>query len=282
MQAPARHDQRIETAALQRCIRAPLQRGEVVGIECGKIGTHGGRSVVRWGCQHSAPTQARRRAYSNWPPGPSIHSRSWRMCSSGTVMKRKPLQRWPEAWAASCHSRCAPTSIGGLAALRIVEVEAELVQRVLDHRGVGHQQHAGLRQVAQAADDARRPSCPPRSPCRRPCGARRGGIRRSCVCPPVSAVSLLPAKLRSALSAACQARSTRRPLSAVTTCACPIAIMRARLSSDCSPTRWPRWFTNSALSVIGLNHDRRRRTRSPCWLLTNSNHVPKGRVRRCS
>src|SRR5207342_807720 len=91
-----------------------------------------------------------------------------------------------------------------------------------------------------------------------------------------------PAKLRSALSAPCHARSTRRPLSAVTTCACPIAIMRARLSSDCSPTRWPRWLTNKALSVTGLNHDRRRRTRSPCWLLTNSNQVPKGRVRRCS
>jgi hypothetical protein len=34
--------------------------------------------------------------------------------------------------------------------------------------------------------------------------------------------------------------------------------------------------------VIGLNHDRRRRTTSPCWLVTNSIQVPNGITLSCS
>ena len=48
--------------------------------------------------------------------------------------------------------------------------------------------------------------------CRRPCGGGHGGIRRSCGWSSSSVSAPPPAKLRSALSAACQARSTRRPL----------------------------------------------------------------------
>ena len=59
-----------------------------------------------------------------------------------------------------------------------------------------------------------------------------------------------------------------------TTRAWPLAISLDRASRVISDTRWPRWFTNSALSVTVLYQDRRRRTVSPCWLVVNSIHVP--------
>src|SRR5690606_11691554 len=98
----------------------------------------------------------------------------------------------------------------------------------------------------------------------------------------VAGSSPRPAKLRRALTAACQARSTRRPRSAVTSRTCPAEIIRARPSRLCSATRWPRWLTNRALSVMRLYQDRRRRTTSPCWLVVNSIQQPNGSVRSCS
>src|SRR5690606_25193803 len=154
--------------------------------------------------------------------------------------------------------------------------EAELVEGVVDQRLAGHQQHARLGQVADVAHRLAGHRIGDRNlpvglapPCAPEFLHHAGALA-------VVASSPRPAKLRSALTAACHARSTRRPRSAVTRRAWPLAIIRARLSRVCSATRWPRWLTNRALSVIRLYQDRRRRTTSPCWLTTNSSQQPNG------
>ena len=77
------------------------------------------------------------------------------MCSAGTVMKRKPVQRLARArWRRVLPQQVRADFDRRLAARRVVQVEAELVQRVLDQWRAGHQQHAGLGEVAEAADDA--------------------------------------------------------------------------------------------------------------------------------
>src|SRR5690606_36103863 len=171
---------------------------------------------------------------------------------------------------------------GGLAAAR-GQAEAELVQRVLHQRRAGHQQHAGLGQVADAADHALGHRVDHEDGV---AGFAAPGaaelVDHAGVSPASGSASPRPAKLRRVRSAACQARSTRRPRSAVTMRACPAAIFLAIASSECSPTRWPRWFTNSAVPVTGLNQDMRRRTTSPCWLMVNSIQVPNGSTRSWS
>src|SRR5690606_21203964 len=165
----------------------------------------------------------------------------------------------------------------------VVQGEAELVQRVVGQRLAGHQQHPGLGQVADPADDppGHRVGHQDRAGSLAPLGAPE--LVHHAGAPPDSASrSPRPAKLRRACIAACQARSTRRACPAVTIRAWPAAIILATLSSDCSPLRCPRWLTNSARPVTGLNHDRRRRTTSPCWLVTNSIQVPKGSTLSCS
>src|SRR5690606_32180903 len=162
------------------------------------------------------------------------------------------------------------------------DLETQLIQRVLAQRRAGDQQHAGFGNIADPADgllghrvenDHRFVDI----------AALRAARFVDHASAPALAASLAPAfpeKLRRALTVACQARSIRRPLPWVTTRTWSRAIKRARLSSDCSPRRWPRWFTNRALSVTGLYQDRRWRVMSPCWLMANSNQVPNGSVRR--
>src|SRR5690606_8213202 len=95
---------------------------------------------------------------------------------------------------------------------------------------------------------------------------------------------LRPERLRREAIADCQARSTSPARSAVTTRARPADTRRATWSRAWrawpSSIRWPRWFTNKACPVRGLNHARRwRRTVPSGW--SNSNQVPKGNVHRC-
>src|SRR5690606_14881805 len=133
------------------------------------------------------------------------------------------------------------------------QAEAELVERVVHQGRARHQQHAGLRQVADAAHHALGHGVDHQDGVGRLAAAGAAELVDHADVSPVSGrASPRPAKLRSVRSAACQARSTRRPRSAVTMRACPATIMRASESSDCSPMRWPRWLTKSALSVTWL------------------------------
>src|SRR5690606_3488189 len=134
--------------------------------------------------------------------------------------------------------------------------KAELVQGVVDQRLAGHQQHPRFRQVADVPHGLPGHGIGDRDllvglapPCAPEFLHHAGAFA-------MAGPSPRPAKLRSALIAACHARSTRRPRSAVTRRAWPAAIIRARLSSVCSATRCPRWLTNRALSVIRLYQDR--------------------------
>src|SRR5699024_186060 len=176
---------------------------------------------------------------------------------------------------------CTDLDRRGLA-VAAVQREAELVERVVGQRPAGQQQHPRLRQVADMAhhlvghDVGDRDLAAGLASFRAPEFLFHAGV------PAVVVPSPRPAKLRSALTVACQARSTSRPRSAVTRRAWPAAIIRARLSRVCSDTRWPRWLTNRALSVMRLYQDRRRRTTSPCWLMVNSTQQPNGNTRSWS
>src|SRR5688500_1854104 len=190
-----------------------------------------------------------------------------------------------EAQAGPCHAwralvvfpqQVRAELILGIDAARIDQPEAELVQRVFGQRRSGDQQHARFGEVGDPAHhrfghgidhqnrfrDLSTATAAEFAAHTRACSVRGPPPRR--------------ARPRSVPSVACHARSTSRARSTVTTRACPRASIRAKLSSDCSPTRWPRRFTNSAWPVTLLYQDRRLRTTSPCWLLTNSIQVPNG------
>src|SRR5690606_15448114 len=159
--------------------------------------------------------------------------------------------------------------------------EAHLIQRVVHQRLAQDQQHAGLGQVAELADDL--------------AGHGVGDVDIEADLAALGATvvgaglvhragtsaGVCPAKERRAFITALQARSISVPFSSSTTLTSPLTMALARPSSVCSPTFWPRWFTNSTWPVTVENQDRRRRTFSP-WLTVNSNQVPKGRCLICS
>src|SRR4249919_1518420 len=157
-----------------------------------------------------------------------------------------------------------------VAALRVGELEAELVQPVAHQRLVQDQQHAGFRQVAQVPDDR--------------FGHRVehiGGLVDLAPLGPAVFAAHAPApasgtaKERSALRTSSQARSITLPLCSSATAACPLATRRARPSMLRSVNFCPRWLTNSVAPVALLNQARRRLTFSPCGPM-NSKMVPAG------
>src|SRR5690606_15338220 len=133
----------------------------------------------------------------------------------------------------------------------------------LAQRRRGEQQQAALGQVAEVADHGAGHHVFHRHAAGHLAPPPAAGILVVHAPAPDGAGSARPASPRSRRRVACQARSTGRLRSSVTTRAWPAAIIRASASSECSATFWPRVLTNSAWSVTGLYQDSRCRRTSP-------------------
>src|SRR5207342_1835570 len=287
----AGYDQMVEAATLQGFRGALLQGVEMLRVQRSDgalVRTHA-RSAM-WGCRHS--TQRPEDAACT-------RARAVRR-PSGVLAARRvdPAAQLLHLLVAHGDEAEADPRLSGRAGLVVPEQvradfesgpataigqgEAQLVQRVGYQRCIRHHEHPGFRDVADVADHHLGHAVGHLGGFAHLASTAAAEFLHACGSPGCATTPLPPIKPRSTLSALCQARSTRLLCSTVTMRACPLATARARLSSDCSPTRWPRWFTNSAWSVMGLNQDRRRRMTSPCWLVTNSNQVPNGSERSTS
>src|SRR5690606_1311581 len=172
------------------------------------------------------------------------------------------------------------TDVDGATAVAILEREAQLEQRVVAKPAVGDQHHPGLGDVADAADRLLGHGVPDFDDVGGAAALRPAVLGHAPLL--ASASGALPENERKAPTMAFQARSMMLAWPSSTTLTLPRCNSRASQFSEYSPTRWPRWLTNRQWPVTVLYQDRRRRTRSPCWLTVNSNQVPKGRPRRRS